>query len=79
MLGALEILFLALYTLYMEVSRLNHEVYLDFGALWFTSIILVMLVLVLKAQRVRPIHGLIWVTQRCNHTEGYCATQVVTI
>ena len=63
----------------MEVSRLNYEVYLNFGALWLTRLDLVPLVLVLKTQRVRPLHGLIWVSKRCNHTKAYCTTQVVTI
>ena len=63
----------------MEVSRLNYEVHLNFGALWLTRFGTVPFMLVFKAQRVRARHGLIWGTQRCKHTEGYCAAQVVTI
>ena len=62
MLGALEIIILALQSLYMEVSRRYYEVHLNFGALWLTLFSFVPLMLVFKAQRVRARHGLIWGT-----------------
>ena len=62
LLGALQVFILALQSLNMEVSRLNYEVHLNFGALWLTRFGTVPFMLVFKAQRVRARHGLIWGT-----------------